>query len=412
MIYFSTIKIFLKGDTMGVIKYQVFVSSTYEDLKEERKEVTQAILECDCFPAGMELFPASNRSQWDIIKKVIDESDFYLVVIAGRYGSMGIDDSGAKVSYTEMEFDYAMKNGKPILALIHEDIDQLPSSKTEKNANKIRKLKKFYEKACAGRVIKKWNNKDNLKSAVLSAIVDLKEETEAVGWIKANYSIDKAGYKIFEEQRMAYTGQISHIKKELNKVHRDIDEKNRYCVDLEKKIDRLTKITNEFYQREENRGIFWVMLAEINFKYEYFMSKHDNLQSDLAEECNRDLSCEEINFLRYYNHDSLWENATRSSFEINLLYDKMQNDEKGKYINGIKTSLKDYISEDDLLVVSDECIANLFATCFFLIRTFKTEKVVSLKNMILEKRNGLFVVCNEVMSELWEIEIALCENDD
>lgn len=396
---------------MDNVKYQVFVSSTYEDLKEERKEVTQAILECDCFPAGMELFPASDRSQWEIIKKVIDESDFYLVVIAGKYGSMGIDDSGAKVSYTEMEFDYAMKNKKPILALIHEDIDQLPSSKTEKNANKIKKLKKFYEKARTGRVIKKWNNKDNLKSAVLSAIVELKKKTDAVGWIKANYSIDKASYKIFEEQRLSYTAQISQIEKELDKAHRDIDKKNRYCIDLENKIDRLTSIANEFYRREENRGIFWVMLAEINFKYEYFMSKHDNLQFDLAEECNRDLSCEEINFLRYYNHDSVWKNATRSSFEINLLYDKMQNDKKVKYINEIKTSLKDYISDDDLLVVSDECIANLFAICFFLIRSYKTEKVISLKEMILEKRNGMFGVCNEIMSELWEIEIALSEND-
>lgn len=44
------------------IKYQVFVSSTYVDLIEERKEITQAILEANCIPAGMELFPASNKS--------------------------------------------------------------------------------------------------------------------------------------------------------------------------------------------------------------------------------------------------------------------------------------------------------------------------------------------------------------
>ena len=29
-------------------KYQVFVSSTFEDLKDERKEITQAILESNC----------------------------------------------------------------------------------------------------------------------------------------------------------------------------------------------------------------------------------------------------------------------------------------------------------------------------------------------------------------------------
>ena len=37
-------------------RYQVFVSSTYMDLIEERKEVSQAILKCDCFPAGMEIY--------------------------------------------------------------------------------------------------------------------------------------------------------------------------------------------------------------------------------------------------------------------------------------------------------------------------------------------------------------------
>ena len=80
------------NDTTDV-KYQVFVSSTYDDLIDERKEITQAILEADCIPAGMELFPASNKPQWEFIKSVIDESDFYLVIVAGRYGSEGTDES-------------------------------------------------------------------------------------------------------------------------------------------------------------------------------------------------------------------------------------------------------------------------------------------------------------------------------
>ena len=91
-------------------RYDVFVSSTYEDLKEERKEITQAILECDCIPVGMEMFPASNTEQWKFIQKVIDRADFYLVVIAGKYGFV-MKDTGK--SYTEMEFDYATEKGKP-----------------------------------------------------------------------------------------------------------------------------------------------------------------------------------------------------------------------------------------------------------------------------------------------------------
>lgn len=113
-------------------RYQVFVSPTYDDLIEERKEATQAILKCDCFPAGMELFTASNKGQWSVIKKVIDDSDFYLLIIAGRYGSLGIDDKGKKVGYTEMEFDYALSQEKPIIVMLHRDIEKLPAKWCEK----------------------------------------------------------------------------------------------------------------------------------------------------------------------------------------------------------------------------------------------------------------------------------------
>lgn len=37
-------------------KYQVFVSSTYEDLKNERQEIVEAILDAGHIPAGMEIF--------------------------------------------------------------------------------------------------------------------------------------------------------------------------------------------------------------------------------------------------------------------------------------------------------------------------------------------------------------------
>jgi hypothetical protein len=38
--------------------YKVFVSSTYEDLREERAAVQKGLLKVGCLPVGMELFPA------------------------------------------------------------------------------------------------------------------------------------------------------------------------------------------------------------------------------------------------------------------------------------------------------------------------------------------------------------------
>ena len=92
-------------------KYQVFVSSTYKDLREHRQRVMFTLLEMNCIPAGMELFPAADESQWKIIQRVIDECDYYLLILGGRYGSIVPDSivpNAGGMSYTEMEYRYAL----------------------------------------------------------------------------------------------------------------------------------------------------------------------------------------------------------------------------------------------------------------------------------------------------------------
>jgi hypothetical protein len=120
-------------------RHQVFVSSTYVDLIPERRELIQALLEIECLPAGMELFPAADESQWDLIKRTIDDSDYYVVVVGGRYGSIGSDGD----SYTEMEYDYAVSTGMPVLGFIHGDPESLPRSKSEVDPDGYARLAAF-----------------------------------------------------------------------------------------------------------------------------------------------------------------------------------------------------------------------------------------------------------------------------
>ena len=118
-------------------RYQVFVSSTYEDLKEERVAVMDCLLDSDCIPVGMEQFPALPVSQWDYIKELIESSDYYLLIVAGRYGSVE-GDSG--LSYTEKEYKYAIEKGIPILAFLLRDYKALPQEKKETNRELEKKL--------------------------------------------------------------------------------------------------------------------------------------------------------------------------------------------------------------------------------------------------------------------------------
>lgn len=162
-------------------RYQVFVSSTFSDLLEERQEVMQALLELDCIPAGMELFPAANESQWSLIERVIDDCDYYIVIIGGRYGSIAEDGQG----YTEKEYDYALHKGKPVLAFLHKDPGKIPSEKTETKDEGKEKLRNFRSKV-EKRLCKFWDSPKDLGSVVSRGLIQLIKSSPAVGWIKAD----------------------------------------------------------------------------------------------------------------------------------------------------------------------------------------------------------------------------------
>jgi hypothetical protein len=162
-------------------RYQVFVSSTFTDLKDERDKALQAILELRAFPTGMELFPAADEDQFEFIKREIDSSDYYVVIIGGRYGSVASDG----VSYTEKEYDYARATNKPTLAFIVRDTGKLIGDKLEKSEQLREKLRLFTEKAKSSKLVKFFSNPDELKSAVLVSLPSQFNLRPMRGWVRA-----------------------------------------------------------------------------------------------------------------------------------------------------------------------------------------------------------------------------------
>ena len=165
-------------------KYQVFVSSTYEDLQEERKAVMEALLQMNCFPVGMEYFNASDESQWDVIKSLIDECDYYVLIVAGRYGS--IEESSGK-SYTQKEYEYAVSIGVPTIAFLHKDVSLLAKAKTESDPSIEERLEAFKSEV-KKHLCKYWETSDNLASQVVLSLNNLIKTKPRVGWVKADQS--------------------------------------------------------------------------------------------------------------------------------------------------------------------------------------------------------------------------------
>ena len=162
-------------------RYQIFISSTYKDLIEERQKVTQAILKLYHFPIGMEMFHADNEEQWTQIKNTIDMSDYY-VLIVGRYCGTLIENEG--ISYTEKEYNYAISRGIPVLSFIISE-DARKESYGVETSKQQRALKNFVKK------VKKlpcefWHTSDELAFQVASTLSIKFREENRNGWVPYN----------------------------------------------------------------------------------------------------------------------------------------------------------------------------------------------------------------------------------
>lgn len=167
-------------------KYQIFISSTFTDLIEERQAAVEAILKKGHIPAGMELFTAGDKSQWDVIKRWIDDSDIYLLILGGRYGSI---DKSTGLSYTEMEYNYALEKGKPLFALsLTDDILDKKDIRTIKDYDlKDSKYIDFKEKV-KSKMCAFPKNIDQIKTEINHSLDTLITENrhKMQGWIKGN----------------------------------------------------------------------------------------------------------------------------------------------------------------------------------------------------------------------------------
>ena len=168
---------------MSEKRYQIFVSSTYSDLKEERLQLLYAILKLNYIPAGMEYFPAIDEEQLEFIKRIIDQSDYYVLLLGARYGSL--DSEG--ISYTEREYDYAVTQGKKVIALIHENPDRIERGKTDKNEDLYNKFMAFRQKVIAAkRLVAFWTDTTDLVLNFQSSLMQTIQHYPAIGWMRGD----------------------------------------------------------------------------------------------------------------------------------------------------------------------------------------------------------------------------------
>ena len=232
-------------------KYQIFISSTYTDLIEVRREIAKSVLRQTEIPAAMEDFGSIDREALSYIKEVIDQCDYYVLIIAGRYGS--VDESG--ISYTEQEYDYAVSKAKTVLVFIRKDISKIPIVDVDTERTKKNKLKKFREKVSKGRLVSYWDDPKVLITDVMIALGNAFRSHPGIGWIRAN-SI-KEGQAV-EIERLQYENQS--LRAENARIRSELisDE-----LDLESHLNIYSIVIEYFGRRGSQERTVYLSWAEI-----------------------------------------------------------------------------------------------------------------------------------------------------
>lgn len=202
-------------------KFQIFVSSTYKDLIVERQAAVSAILKAGHIPAGMELFTSGDVSQMDTIKNWIDESDVYLLIFGGRYGSI---EPTSGVSYTELEYDYAVMKNKPHFSIVI--TDEYLDEKTRLHGGKVLEtdnagqLRAFRTKVLS-KISSFFSDLKDIRLAVHESLTQISQRPEVKGWVFAGDIEDTSALRV----------EIIRLKTENTKIKSENQKSNKKLPD-------------------------------------------------------------------------------------------------------------------------------------------------------------------------------------
>lgn len=224
------------------IKYQIFVSSTFEDLKDERAQVVKAILEMGHIPVGMEMFSAGDEEQWAIIERQILETDYYVVLVAHRYGS-----TTGGLSFTEKEYDTAKRCRVPVLGFVIDDSASWPVDRVDTVPEKVEALKSFKEKV-KQKLVSFWSSSEDLHGKVSIALMKQMNANPRIGWVSAS-----------QVAPIETTAELARLSGENAELRRRLSELTTQVVDDQREEQekllrslRASNVTVSFYYINDN----------------------------------------------------------------------------------------------------------------------------------------------------------------
>lgn len=152
----------------------VFISSTFVDLKEERKAVAEILRKLDFRINALDIAPAADDDSKSEILQGIKESDFIILLVGERYGSI-VTEMSSRNSVTHWEYLQAKSRQKSVLVyFIKKDSNDPLNTDDGTEPQRIKKkeaLDRFKKLLSENHNPKYVDGVDDLKQEIENAIV-------------------------------------------------------------------------------------------------------------------------------------------------------------------------------------------------------------------------------------------------
>ena len=219
------------------MKYHIFIGSTLDDLKNERKGIPRIIMELGHIPVSAEYLDNSAKNYDQLLSKIIEECDYFIAIAACKYAP-----AGEKTSVLENEFNTACRKKIPVISLIIDEKARWKASKKEKDEELINKLEDFKKRLRSG-ACETWLSSTDLYLKLQSLLILQMNLCPQRGWVRADQAI--APSVANELSRLSTENE--QLKRQIKTEDGEVMTKLREQLKNALKVLALNKVILSFY---------------------------------------------------------------------------------------------------------------------------------------------------------------------
>lgn len=159
-------------------RYQVFITTSGQEMLPERVVITQTLIGMGFFSWGLEQRTPVTTA---FARRQIDDCDYVLLLLGSQYGEQSV--SG--ISYMHLEYIYAVTKQKPIIVYMHDQPDTRDESLQENNPERKQRFLNFRQQLIDEvEQIVRFKSLKDLESAIRSRMPQMLERYPVVGWVR------------------------------------------------------------------------------------------------------------------------------------------------------------------------------------------------------------------------------------